>query len=244
MNRQIVFACVLSAVLGLTSQTGRADEDDETPIEFHGPAGHPGYPNPFSIGYILRGNTLSPNRRYGVIFPKILLKGKPDFVVDLKNSAILSAVEVDKLVTPYFEHQNRGGLTVSWSSDSTAALVEIDQRWGPGALVVIEMKDGTVYQETDLSKQVEKLFSPAKAKRTRSRAEGIDTYGVTAVKWKTSDSGLRLEIKCEGQTNPKGFSEYSTWEGTFAGVWDLTQRRFIEHEVKQTAFTPAGKDGQ
>jgi len=236
--------CFLAALFGPISPLIGADEQEKTPIEFHGPAGRPGFPNPFSIGYLLRKSTLSPDKQYGVIFPKILLESESDFIVNVKTSAILAAVQVNNGVTPYFEGQNRGGLTVTWSPDSTAMLVEIDERWHPGALVVIELKEGTVYRQTDLSEQVDKLFSPAAAKHTRSKDAEVDTYDVTATTWKATPEGLQLQLKCEGQTNPKAFSDHSTWEGTFEAVWDLGQHKFIEHQVVQTGFTPADKEDE
>jgi hypothetical protein len=245
-SRNFLFAAVslFSALLTLLSEAVAADKDDETTIEFHGPSLRPGYPDPFSIGYILRKNTLSPDKQYGVIFPKLFLADQPDFIVNISNSAILGSVELGELVTPYFEHQNFGRLTVSWSPDSSAALVEIGEKWSPGALVVIEIKDGKIERQTNLSDQVEKLFSPATAKHTRSHETGVGTYGVTASKWKVTEKSKQLQLKCEGQTNPKEFPNQSTWEGTLLAVWDLELHKFVEHEVTQTGFTPAGKADQ
>src|SRR4051794_40239843 len=44
-----------------------ASEDEEIP--FHGPDVHPGYPDAFFVSYTLRKNTVSPDGKYGVIFP-------------------------------------------------------------------------------------------------------------------------------------------------------------------------------
>src|ERR1700733_12873842 len=105
MNKQIMAICAVGTLLGPMSEAAGPEQDDETPIEFHGPTGHPGYPNPFSVGYILRKNPLSPEKQYGVIFPKILLESESDFIVNVKTSAILGAVQLNNDVTPYFEHQ-------------------------------------------------------------------------------------------------------------------------------------------
>jgi len=239
-NKPMVYACFLAALSSPINQAVYADEDDDATLEFHGPAQRPGYPDPFSIAYILRKNTLSPDTRYGVIFPKLLLAGAgPDFVVDRQNSAVLGAVEVNESTTPYYEHQNYGGLDVWWSADSAAALIEIDKKWMPGSLVVIEIKNGTIERQTDLSDQVEKLFSPAKAKHTRSSETEVSDYEVSGVKWKLTEKSKQLQIRCEGETNSRGISQY-TWKGTFAAVWDLDKRRFIETEVTQTSFTRDG----
>ncbi|MFY9985380.1 MAG: hypothetical protein WAK31_11515 [Chthoniobacterales bacterium] len=247
MNKPIVYVCLLAGLLGSMNQAVRGDQDEEATIEFHGPAVRPGYPDPFSIAYILRKNTLSPDRRYGVIFPKLLLAlqkpEKPDFVIDRQNSAILGAVEVNESTTPYYEHQNYGGLTVWWSPDSAAALIGIDAKWMPGALVVIEIKDGAIERQTDLSGQVEKLFSPARAKHTRSHETEVSEYRVLAVKWKLTEKSRQLQLKCQGQTNSRGVDQ-NTWKGTFDAELDLEQQRFLEPEVIQTGFTRAGKEDQ
>ena len=244
MTPLLVGLTVAAAALGPTRETARADTDDQTATVFHGPVVRPGYPDPFSIGYILRKSTLSPDKEYGVILPKLLLQEEPDFIVNVKTSAILGSVEVGEMVTPYYEHQNYGGLTVSWSPDSSAALVEIDEKWGPGALVVVEIIDGKIQRQTDLSAQVEKLFSPATAKRSRSREAGVGEYSLTASKWRLTGKSKQLELKFEGQTNPKEFPDQSVWQGTLLAVWDLGQQRFVEHEVTETGFTPAGKGDQ
>jgi hypothetical protein len=208
LNKPIAYVCLLAGLLGSMNQAVRGDQDEEATIEFHGPAVRPGYPDPFAIAYILRKNTLSPDRRYGVIFPKLLLAlegpDAPDFVVDRQNSTILGAVEVNESVKPYYEHSPYGGLTVWWSPDSAAALIGIDAKWKPGALVVIEIKDGAIERQTDLSGQVEKLFSPAKAKHSRSHETEVSEYRVSAVKWKLTEKSRQLQIKCEGRLTHEG----------------------------------------
>ena len=241
LNKPIAYACFLAALLNPADNAVCSDQDEDATIQFQGPAVRPGYPDPFSIGYILRQNTLSPNKQYGVIFPTALLQEKPDFIVNVKTGAIIGSVEVGESVTPYFERQNHGGLTVSWSPDSSVALVQIHEKWAPGAVVVVEMNEGKIHRQTQVSDQIEKLFSPAKAKHTRSHETGVGTYSITALKWRLTAKGKQLEIKCEGQTNPKEFPNESIWEGTLVAIWDLEQRKFVEHEVTQTAFTPAGK---
>jgi hypothetical protein len=58
-NLLFAAASLFAALLILLSEAVATDEDDEATIEFHGPAIRPGYPDPFSIGYILRKNKFS-----------------------------------------------------------------------------------------------------------------------------------------------------------------------------------------
>jgi hypothetical protein len=216
------------------------------PDEFHGPPPHPGYPDAFELGYVLF-DILSPNKQYGVIYPNRLMVGseeeaKPDFVVDVKNSRILASLETD---VPYFEGR-KGDFSVNWSPDSRTVLVDNWGKWFPLNLVLIELKDGKVFRQTQLLDQLKKMFIPAIAKHDRPRArmeEGLRELRVTGVKWKTG-KGLQLEIKCEGGTNPTDVEGKSSWSGELTAIWDVTQRKFTEHKVGHTSYRPAGREEQ
>jgi hypothetical protein len=214
-----VYFLTIVAVCFLAGESTRGDESEDRSVEFHGP-GHPGYPNPFLLSYTLLESTLSPNKQFGVIFPKLLLEGSPDFIVDAKQSLVLGEVNTDE---PYFEHKNRGGLDVYWSPDSSAVLVENAGRWEPDGLVLLELKDGKISRQTKLGDQLGKMFSPAIAKAEHRRNDpdnGGAYYDVKAVRWK-KEGGLQLRISCDGYTNPKAFDTSSTWEGKLEAVYDL-----------------------
>jgi hypothetical protein len=241
-----LFAWIISGaclvIVGATFyRTERLFAATEEPEEFRGPPPHPGYPDPFDIGYTLL-DTISPNKHYGVIYPTRLLEDSPDFVVDIKNSRILALIETDE---PYFEGKNHGSLSANWSPDSSAVIIENGGKWSPLALVLVEMKDGKVLRQTQLLDQLEKIFSPAvaKAQHTNPKTAGVSELDITSVKWETGKS-LQAEIKCEGETNPKAFEDQSSWHGELTAVWDLAQRRFIQHKMAHVSFRPAGKEEQ
>ena len=56
---------------------------------------------------------------------------------------------------------------------------------------------------------------------------------INEVKWRT---GKSLEIKCEGETNPKGFDDSDSWNGELTAVWDLAQRKFVQHKFANITF--------
>ncbi|HEX8279767.1 MAG TPA: hypothetical protein VF551_00195 [Chthoniobacterales bacterium] len=231
--------CAVSSI-GL-SVAFSADDEEETPIPFHGPDVHAGYPDAFHVGYVLRPSALSPNKRYGIIYPKRFLEENPgaDFVVDVPASRALAVLETD---SPYFSGRNHGSIAVYWAPDSSAALVENGGKWMPRNLLLVELKDGAVVRQTDLLDPLLRVFAPAIAKAERSRASEASPgeLSIKAVKWKNG-RGAQLEFRCEGGTNPKGFPDSSAWAGKAVATWDVAQHKFVQQTVTQTSFRKAGK---
>ncbi len=124
--------CLLAGALLLAAgvRTANCAEDSEDTIIFHGPAVHPGYPDAFSTDYFLPKDTVSPNGKYGLIFPDRELSVNPgrDFIVALDPPQILTLLETDE---PEFEGMSHGGYSLEWSGDSSVALVTLDGKWGP-----------------------------------------------------------------------------------------------------------------
>jgi hypothetical protein len=233
---------VLGAVfaLGITIAFS-AEDEEETPIPFHGPGVHPGYPDAFHVGYELLPSALSPNKRYGIIYPKRFLEDNPgaDFVVDVPGSRLLASLDTED---PYFVGRNHGSLACHWSPDSSAVLVDNGGKWMPRNLLLVELKDGAVVRQTDLLDPLLRVFAPAIAKAERSSAKDASPgeLSITSVKWKNG-RGAQLEFKCEGSTNPKGFEDQSAWAGKAVAVWDVAQRKFVQQKVTQTSFRKAEK---
>jgi hypothetical protein len=231
----------LCGVFALGVGVALSADDEETPIPFHGPNVHPGYPDAFHVGYVLLPSALSPNKRYGIIYPKRFFEDNPgaDFVVDVPGSRALALLETEE---SYFVGRNHGSIDVKWAPDSSAVLVENGGKWMPRNLLLIEMKDGAVMRQTDLLDPLLRVFAPtiAKAERSRASEASPDELNITSVKWKNG-RGAQLEFKCEAGTNPKGFAERSHWAGKALAVWDVAQRKFVQQKVTQTAFRKAGK---
>ncbi len=226
--------------LGVTV-TFSADNEEETPIPFHGLDIRPGYPDAFHVGYELLPSALSPNKRYGIIYPKRFLEDNPgaNFVVDVPASRILASLDV---ADSYFIGRNHGSLDFHWAPDSSAVLVENGGTWMPRNLLLIELKDGAVVRQTELLDPLLRLFAPAiaKAERTRASETSADELTIKNVKW-GNGRGAQLEIRCEGGTNPKGFEDQSAWNGNLVAVWDVAQRKFVQQKVTQTSFRKAQK---
>lgn len=220
-----------------TARAQEAGEDEEVP--FHGPDVHPGYPDAFLVSYTLRKNTVSPDGKYGVIFPdRTRMDDATDFLVVVKESRILGVIEFGSEDT-YFVGKNHGGLNVYWAPNSSAVLVVSEGKWTPRELMLIELKDGRIVRQTPLFAPWEKAIhaaAPKAAELGRAMVE-LDLNGVS---WKMEKS-LLLQLKCDVSTNPKGFSDQSSWSGSVVGAWDIARHEFTQVKVKQTSFSKGGK---
>src|SRR2546429_9265423 len=132
---------------GFLEARARFGPATDEPKDSHGPPPHPGYPDPFEIGYILF-DTFSPNKQFGIIYPNRLLEESPDFIVDLKHSRILAVLETGE---PYFEGKNHGDLAAHWAPNSSEAVIENSGKWEPIGLLLAELKDGQGVLQTTLA---------------------------------------------------------------------------------------------
>jgi hypothetical protein len=239
---RVAIACAVTAWCASDIDIARgADDEEEVPLPFHGPDVHPGYPDAFHVGFVLLSSALSPDKRYGIIYPRRFIGDTAgDFVVDVPGSRVLASVAADE---PYFVGKNHGSIGFHWAPDSSAVLVENGGKWAPRNLLLIELKDGIVARQTDLLDALDRLFSPAiaKAEHTRARDASVDELSITDVRWKNG-RGAQVEIACEGGTNPKGFAEQSAWSGKLVAIWDVAQRKFVQQKVTQTSFRKAGRE--
>jgi hypothetical protein len=201
---------------------------------------HPGYPDAFYLSYTLRKSAVSPNGKYGIIFPDRTRMDDPaNFLVAVKESRILGEIDFqpDDI---YFAGKNHGGLTVRWAPNSSAVLVVTEGKWSPRELIVVELKDGRIGRQTPLIGALEKGIHAAAPK-----AAGLDRamveLEVKDIAWKAGKS-LQLQFKCEVSTNPKGFPNEDSWSGSIVALWDAAQHKFTEVKVKQTSFRKGGKD--
>ena len=231
-----VFAALCSANVAVAETS--ADEDVR--MDFHGPAPRPGYPDAFQLGYVLLKRMISPNNQYAVVFPSQLLEESPDFILDTKNSRVIGFVPTEE---PYFQGKNHGSLSASWSPDSSAVLIENGGKWSPNDLLLFEFRNGEVFRQTDVLLPLQRLFAEARSKSEHRRVDKTSAANITinGAKWTTGKSP-RLEIKCEGDTNPKAFEESDSWNGDLTAVWDVAQRKFVQHRFSNVTFRRGRKE--
>jgi hypothetical protein len=115
------------------------------------------------------------------------------------------------------------------------ALIEVGGRWSPNDLILIELKDGKLARETDVLAPLQKLFAEARTKSEHRKIDNKDAADISMgdLKW---EGGKRLEIKCSGETNPKAFEDADSWSGDLSAVWDVAQRKFVQHRFTNVTF--------
>ena len=215
-------------------------EDEDVQIDFHGPTPRPGYPDAFRLGYVLLKRMTSPNNHYAVVFPSQLLEESPDFILDTKDSRVIGFVPTEE---PYFQGKNHGSLSTSWSPDSSAVLIENGGRWSPTDLRLFEFRNGQIFRQTDVLMPLQRLFAAARSKSEHRHVDETSAANISIneLKWTTGKSP-RLQIKCEGETNPKEFEESDSWNGELTAVWDVAQRKFVQHNFANVTFRLGRKE--
>ena len=199
-----------------------------------------GLPNEYT-DYLIASNTLSPDKKFAVIYPKTELcpdepkKGSEDrckdYLVALQPFRVLTVLDTK---WPEFEHKNRGGMSATWLKDGSAVLVTLDSRWGPGDIFLYEIHDGKVSRSTNLLKKVHDLLEPDYKKARLGRYndyfdfvfESEDEVPVCEF----ADS-THLRIRGTATTDPKQIPGEKAWDGTVEATWDIPSANFTLQKV-------------
>ena len=205
-------------------------------------------PKEFSGNYLIARNTISPNKKFAVIYPKFDLCVGPaeadlknpckDYLVAQQPFRILCALETN---WPDFEHKNHGGMTALWSKDSSVVLVTLESKWGPGDVFLYELRDGKLSRSTNL---LGKISQPLQPDFRKSRADRYSNYQDFVFEQSTQSDGndlppfqlegnSRIRVHLMATTDPKRVSMGRAWEGRFEGVWDIPQGKFTSHKIKR-----------
>jgi len=225
--------CLLAGALLLAAVVGTANcaEDSEDTIIFHGPAVHPGYPDAFSTDYILPKDTVSPDGKYGLIFPDRELSDNPgrDFIVALDPPRILTLLETDE---PEFEGMSHGGYSLEWSGDSSVALVTLAGKWGPRDFLLIELQNGKVTGTTQLGAKIRQLLEPdyqnAKAAPYNDYYHFIFENQESETPFCTLEKSALVRIDAFATSDPKSSGE---WRARVRAVWDIRNAKVTRQQV-------------
>jgi hypothetical protein len=205
-------------------------------------------PKEFSGNYLVGRNTISPNKRFAVVYPKFdlcvgqsdddLKERCKDYLVALQPFRILCALDTR---WPHFESKSHGGMTAVWSKDSSVVLVTLESKWGPGDIFLYELRDGRLSRSTNLLGKIHQLLQPDFRK---SRADRYNDYQDFVFEQVTQSDGTqpppcqlegnsRIAVNLTASTDPKGASFGRAWEGRFEGVWDIPQAKFTSQKIKR-----------
>ena len=181
-----------------------------------------GLPEKYAKNYLIARSTISPNKKFAVIYPTgdyyQSSANAQDYLITLQSFAILGALQADE---PYFQHQSNGGISGEWSDDSSVALITLDGKWGPRDVFVVEFHNGKPSRMTNVLRKVRDLLPPNYRKAIFVEDTAFQLDGTSRVV---------IDAKVHTSPNDLGLSP-ETWRGHVEAVWDVKQAKFTSKEV-------------
>jgi len=183
-----------------------------------------GLPEKYAKNYLVAARTVSPNKKFAVIYPTDdyyqSADNAKDYLVALQPFSILGALQAEE---PYFQHQSHGGISAEWSDDSSVALITLDGKWGPRDVFLVEFHNGKSSRMTNLLRKARDLLPPNGRKAIFIEDEDT-TFQL--------DGTSRVVINASVQSSPNdlGLSP-DAWNGHVEAAWDVKHAKFISKEV-------------
>src|SRR5438876_407043 len=190
-------------------------------------------PDKYAKNYLIARSTISPNKKFAVIYPTSdyaqSFDGAKDYLVVLEPFKILGPLKTER---PYHQNQSHGGLSAEWSDDSSVGLITLDSKWGPGDVLLVEFRDGKLSRMTNILSKAHDLLLPnyrkAKAERYNDDVDFVFIEDATF----QLDGTSRVVIDANVHTSPNdlGLSP-DAWRGHVEATWDIKQAKFTSKEV-------------
>ncbi len=183
-----------------------------------------GLPDKYAKNYLIARSTISPNKKFAVIYPTNdyyqSSDNAKDYLVTLQPFSILGALQAEE---PYFQHQSHGGISTEWSDDNSVALITLDGKWGPHDVFLVEFHNGKSSRITNLLRKARDLLPPNGRKAIFIEDEDT-TFQL--------DGTSRVDIDAKVQTSPNdlGLSP-DAWNGHVEATWDVKHAKFTSKEV-------------
>jgi sugar lactone lactonase YvrE len=183
-----------------------------------------GLPAKYTKNYLIARSTISPNKKFAVIYPTDdyyqSADNAKDYLVTLQPFSILGALQAEE---PYFAHQSHGGISAEWSDDSSVALITLDGKWGPHDVFLVEFHSGKPSRMTNILRKARDLLPPNGRKALFIEDEDT-TFRL--------DGTSRVVINARVNTSPNDLGlSADTWRGHVAATWDVKQAKFTSKEV-------------
>ena len=181
-----------------------------------------GLPQKYAKDYLIARSTMSPDKKFAVIYPTDdyyqSADNAKDYVVALQPFRILGALQAGE---PYFQHQSHGGISAEWSDNSSVALITLDGKWGPRDVFLAEFHNGKPSRMTNILRKVHDLLPPNYRKAIFVEDTTLELDGAS-----------RVVIDANVHTSPNdlGLSP-DAWSGHVEAVWDVKQAKFTSKEV-------------
>ena len=215
----ILFAICSSELLAIEEEEG---EDSSV-----------GLPEKYSQNYLIAATTISPSKKFAVIYPTddpADFPDRADFIVSLQPFAVLGKLETKR---PYFRHESHGGLSADWSDESSVALITLDIKWGPGDIFVVEFAHGKITRTTNLLARMHDVLAPD---FRQAKAEPYnDSYDFIFESEEEPSCQLEghreVRINALATTDPKGAADGHVWEGRLEANWDIKGAKFTTEKA-------------
>lgn len=202
-----------------------------------------GLPKPYANTHFIASNTVSPDQKMAVIYPKEDDEKSKDILVSLKPFKILAELDTK---WPYFAHQSNSGISAQWAPDNSVVLVTLESKWGPGDMFLYEMRDGKVTRTTNLLSKINELLKPdydkAKPEPYNDQIDFILDDDMVEQGRGDSDrpapqctlnGSSTVQVKAGATTDPKHIGGIKAWDAKFDGTWDIAQAKFTSAKVKR-----------
>jgi hypothetical protein len=181
-----------------------------------------GLPDKYAKNYLIARSTISPNKKFAVIYPTDdyyqSSDNAKDYLVRLQPFSILGALQAEE---PYFHHQSHGGISAEWSDDSAVALITLDGKWGPRNVFLVEFHNGKPTRMTNILRKAHDLLPPNYRKAIFVEDTTFQLDGTSRV---------AIDANVHTSPNDLGLSP-DTWRGHVEATWDIKQGKFTSKEV-------------
>ena len=239
MRSVFAFVAIVSCIINCGFFAVAADEESE----HEGEDSSAGLPDEFAKNYLISHNTISPDKKFAVIYPTLEAEeaaneaNHPEriqnYLVGLQPFAVIKPLDTK---WPYFQNESHGGLSAEWSTDSSVTLVTLDAKWGPRDVFLVEFHDGKLSRITNIALKAHDLLLPNYRKAKAERYNDLfDFVFVEDTSFKL-DGTSRVVIDASAETSPNIMSEDlgptdRAWRGHVEAVWDIPQGKFTSEKV-------------
>jgi len=228
----VIASCVINC--GFAAAEEPTDEGEDSPV---------GLPGAFAKDYLVSRNTISPNKKFAVIYPTLETEeaaseaNHPEriknYLVALQPFAVIKPLETK---WPYFQNESHGGLNAEWSDDGSVALITLDAKWGPRDVFLVEFQAGKLSRMTNIARKAHDLLLSNYRKAKAARYNDLfDFVFVEDASFKL-EGNSRVIIDASAETSPNLMSEDlkprdRAWSGHVEAVWDIAEGKFTSEKV-------------
>jgi sugar lactone lactonase YvrE len=200
-----------------------------------------GLPATYAKNYLIAQSTISSNKKFAVIYPTRDHEDFPEgknYVVSLEPFAIAGSLGLSH---PYFQHQSNAAISAQWSDDSVVALVTVDGKWAPSAIVLLEFAAAKVKHATDLVPKIDQIL----VRKVHERPEFRHLKSLNFNSIEASLDGTRsVKVSADASTasqNDLGLTPHA-WVGELEATWDIAQAKFTSQKVSGRIRKPTKED--